>query len=216
MVYAPQTPLQEQWHAGGFLISESNGRQSRERGLFAAGNRVLPGTVLGRQTVGSTAAAAPLGTNVGNGTFGQIAVGAGAIAGAYAVEFDDPTHFVVSDPSGKEVGHGVAGTAFSAGGIGFTVTVGSTAFAAADSFTVTVSQGPGKWVPCTATATDGSQVAAGISFGLVDAALNDVNGTIIARGAEVNGSELVWDASMNPTSIAAALAQLSARGIVAR
>ncbi|MCP1290928.1 head decoration protein [Chromobacterium sp. S0633] len=216
MTYVAQTPLQEQWHAGGFLVSEAHGRRSRDRGTFASGTKALPGAVLGKQTVGSTAAAAALGTNTGNGTFGAITLSAGAIAGAYAVEFDDATHFVVSDPTGKQVGHGTVGAAFAAGGIGFTITAGGTAFVAADSFTVTVAAGAGKWVLCMATATDGSQIAAGISFGYVDATLLDTPGTVVTRSCEVNASELVWDASMSQGNITAALAQLTALGIIAR
>ena len=63
---------------------------------------------------------------------------------------------------------------------------------------------------------DGSQVAAGICFGLSDASLNDVFGAIVTRECEVNISELVWDASMNAAAQAAALVLLAARGIIGR
>lgn len=216
MSYVSRAPLNEVWHPGGFLVSQPRGHRHIDQGVITGAAKVLPGTVMGKQTVGTTAAAAALGTNTGNGTFGAITVGAGAEAGAYTVEFDDATHFIVSNPSGEEIGHGVTGTAFSAGGIGFTITAGGTAFAPGDSFTVTVAAGSGKWVTCTAAATDGSQIAAGICFGVSDATLNDVSGGIVTRDCEVNTSELVWDASMDSTHQTAALAQLLALGIVAR
>lgn len=215
MSYVSRAPLNEAWHPGGFLVSQPNGHRHIDRGIFTGAVRVLPGTVMGKKTVGTTAVAAALGTNTGNGTFGAITVGA-AQAGAYTVEFDDATHFIVADPTGKQVGHGTTGVAYNAGGLGFTITTGGTAFAPGDSFTVTVAAGTGLWVPCTKTATDGSQIAAGISFGLVDATLNDTPGAVVVRDCEVNTSELVWDASMDAPAKTAALAQLLALKIIAR
>jgi hypothetical protein len=215
MSYVSRAPLFEAWHPGGFLVSQPRGHRHIDRGTFTGAVKVLPGTVMGQQTVGTTTTAAALGTNTGNGTFGTITVGA-AKAGAYTVEFDDATHYVVSDPTGKEVGHGTTAVAFSAGGLGFTITAGGTAFVPGDSFTVTVAAGSGKWVPCTKTATDGSQIAAGISFGLVDATLNDTPGALVVRECEVNKSELVWDASMDSGAQATALSQLIALQIIPR
>ncbi|WP_241300486.1 head decoration protein [Burkholderia stabilis] len=215
MSYVSRAPLYEAWHPGGFLVSQPRGHRHIDRGTFTGAVKVYPGTVMGKQTVGTTAVAAALGTNTGNGTFGAISVVA-AIAGAYTVEFDSATQFVVADPNGKEVGHGTTGVVFSGGGIGFTITAGGTAFTPGDSFTVTVAAGSGKWVPCTKSATDGSQVAAGISFGLVDATLNDTPGALVVRDCEVNTSELVWDASMDAPAQAAALAALLALKIIAR
>ncbi|CAE6811829.1 hypothetical protein R69746_05657 [Paraburkholderia aspalathi] len=309
MTYVSRAPLFEQWHPGGFLVSQPRGHRHIDRVLISGAAKVYPGTVMGQQTTGATAVAAALGTNTGNGTFGAItpvtvptqigvysvlftaataftvtapsgatstgstgvafsALGIGftitaggtafaagdtfaitttavvgkptaaAVAGGsnvgngtssavttngyaptlgvYAVEFDDATHFIVSAPNGQEVGHGTTGVAFSAGGLNFTITAGGTAFVPGDSFTVTVAGGAGKWVPCTATAVDGSQNAAGICFGLSDASLNDVMGAMVVRSCEVNKSELVWDSSMNAASQAAALVLLTAAGIIPR
>jgi len=215
MSYVSRAPLNEAWHPGGFLVSRPNGHRHIDRGTFTGAVKVQPGTVMGKKTVGTTAVAAALGTNTGNGTFGAITVGA-AQAGAYTVEFDDATHYIVADPAGKQVGHGTTGVAYNAGGLGFTITAGGTAFAPGDSFTVTVAAGTGLWVPCTKTATDGSQIAAGISFGLVDATLNDTPGAVVVRDCEVNTSELVWDASMDAPAKTAALAQLLALKIIGR
>lgn len=95
------------------------------------------GVVAGGATAG-TAAAVAKGTNTGTGTFGSITVAAPAQAGVYVVSFDAATAFSVSDPEGIEIGRGTTGTAFSEGGIGFTITAGGTAFVAGDAFDVTV------------------------------------------------------------------------------
>ncbi|MDR3438957.1 head decoration protein [Telmatospirillum sp.] len=211
-----QTPLYEQWHDGGFIVSEANGHRSRDKIILTGGAKVLAGTVLGKQTAGSTAAAAALGANTGNGTFGAIAVGAGAVAGAYAVEFDSALAYVVSAPNGQEIGHGAAGAAFAAGGVGFTITAGSTAFAAGDSFTVTVAAGSGEYITSVSTAIDGSQVPAAILFGTTDATSADKSAAAITRQAEVNASEIIWDPSYSAAQITAGLAVLAGLGIIAR
>ena len=155
--------------------------------------------------------------NTGNGTSSAVTTtGYAPVVGVYTVEFDDATHFIVSSPAGVEIGHGVAGTAFSGGGLNFTISAGGTAFLPVDSFSLIVSPGVGKWVACTSTAVDGSQNAAGICFGVSDASLNDVIGAIVTRSCEVNASELIWDPSMNAQNQSAALAQLITLGIIPR
>ncbi|MDB5822178.1 MAG: putative phage protein [Herminiimonas sp.] len=210
------TPLQEALHNGGFIVSEANGHLSRDTVTLTGAAVVLAGTVLGQQTTGTTAAAAALGTNTGNGTFGAITVAAPAQPGAYSVEFDDATHFVVSAPNGQEVGHGTTGVAFSAGGVGFTITAGGTAFVPGDSFTVTVAAGAGKTAPLSLTAADGTVNAVGILFGTKDVTLADKPAVAMTRNCEVNASELIWPAGASTPQIAAATAQLKALGIIAR
>src|SRR4051794_16957764 len=140
------TPFVESFHNGGFMISEAQGRRSRDQITILSGQTLLAGTVLGRRLVAAAGVAAALGTNTGNGTFGAITVGNAAQLGAYQVEFDDATHFIVMDPGGVEVGHGTTGVAFNAGGLQFTITAGGTAFVPGDSFTVTVTGGTFKHV----------------------------------------------------------------------
>lgn len=210
------TPLYEQWHNGGFIVSEANGHRSRDKGTLTGAVMVYAGTVLGLQLSSETATAAALGTNTGNGTFGAITVANGTPAGAYAVEFDDATHFVVSNPSGQEIGHGTTGAAFNAGGLGFTITAGGTAFVPGDSFIVTVVVGTSKYAPLNLSATDGSQNAAGILFNQTDVTTVDKQATVVVRACEVNASELVWPATATAAQIAAATAQLAALGIISR
>ncbi|HDR9227810.1 TPA: head decoration protein [Burkholderia vietnamiensis] len=304
------TPLQENWHNGGFIVSLANGHQSIDQGILTGGAKVLAGAVLGLITSALTAVAAAIGTNTGNGTVGavtpqaasatmigvynvlmtsataftvtapdgQTAVGAvgtpfsglgvgftitaggtpfaandsftltttnapgnpniasaagasntgngtigslsvagyAAKVGVYTVEFDDATHFVVSDPTGAEVGHGTTGVAFKAGGLSFTITAGGTAFVPGDSFAITVAAGSGKYKPFDPANVDGSQVPAGILFATKDVTTVDKPCAVVVRLCEVNASELVWPAGMSAAAIAAAQAQLKALGIVPR
>jgi hypothetical protein len=84
--------------------------------------------------------------NAGNGTIGTLTVAAKAKVGDYAVVFTAATAFDVTDPDGLPMGSGVSGTAFSAGGIAFTITAGLTPNEAADAFTVTVTEAAAKTV----------------------------------------------------------------------
>lgn len=216
---APSNPvLQEARHSGGYIVWDpSDGMTSREAIILAMGNGLCTaGLVLAALLVGGAGAAAAIGANTGNGTFGAIVASSAARIGTYAVEFDDPTHFVVTDPSGQEIGHGNTGAAFAAGGIGFTIAAGATAFVAGDSFAVAVT-GSTKFAPYDPTATDGHQVAAAILFsGYRDTTLADKKAVAHVRGPiRVNASELVYAANVTTLAQqAAALAQLAKLGIL--
>jgi len=99
------------------------------------------GTVIGG-TFAATATSAALGTNTGNGTMGSITVSAGAKQGDYTLTIIEPGAnvgtFIVTDPDGDQVGDGVVASAYSAGGLDFTLADGATDFVAGDSFTITV------------------------------------------------------------------------------
>jgi hypothetical protein len=182
---------------------------------FVAGDTFTVTTTAAPGTPGISSAAG--GTNTGNGTMGSLSVaGYAAKVGVYAVEFDDATHFIVSDPSGQEVGHGTTGAAFKGGGLGFTITAGGTAFSPGDSFAITVAAGSGKYKPFDPANVDGSQIATAILMFTKDVTSVDKNCTVLARNAEVNASELVWPTGMSAAAIALATAQLKAVGILAR
>jgi hypothetical protein len=155
--------------------------------------------------------------NTGNSTCSAVTVaGYAAQVGVYTVEFDAATQFIVSDPTGAEVGNRTTGTAFKGGGLSFTITAGGTAFVAGDSFTITVANGSGKYAPLNPAAVDGTQNASAILFGQVDVTLADKHATGIVRSCEVNASELIWPAGMSAAAIAVATAQLSGLGIISR
>lgn len=220
-----QTPLIENWHAGGFLVSESRGHRSRDVGTIGGATKVQPGTVLGLQTGGVAAAwpgnPAQENTNTGNGTIALAGspVVTGAQLGIYTLIATSPTNFQVNDPYGNVVGNATAASssppAFS-NQIALSITIGSTPFVAGDEFSVEVEAITGAFIPLNPSASDGSQTAAGIAFGFTDATLNDVPGTVVTRECEVNGSELIWPSGATAAQIAAATAQLTALGIITR
>ena len=99
--------------------------------------------------------------NTGNGTCGAITAKAGIQAGTYTGEFFAATKFTLFDPSGRFVGEGTTGTAFS-NQLGFTITAGGTAFVLGDGFTIAVQPGNGNVTPLNLSAVDGSAVAMGV------------------------------------------------------
>lgn len=162
-----------------------------------------------------TLASAANAGNTGNGTIGSTSVaGYAAKPGVYSVEFDDATHFIVSDPTGQEVGHGTTGVAYKSGGLGFTITAGGTAFVPADSFAITVAAGSNKYKPWDPANVDGSGVVAGVLVYAKDATSADKSATALRRLATVNPSELIWPTGSNAATIASGLAGLLALGIL--
>lgn len=80
--------------------------------------------------------------NVGNGVMGAITVAQGTPAGRYRLRVLGTVaaagKFAVYDPLGREVGAGNVGTAFSGGGLGFTLADGAVDFLSGDGFTIDV------------------------------------------------------------------------------
>lgn len=72
-----------------------------------------------------------------------------------------------------------------------------------------------KYVPLAPTAADGSQNAAGISYGNVDVTTADKKAVITARDTTVNASDLAWGTA-TAAQIAAAKLQLAGVGIICR
>ena len=210
------TLITERVHAGEYLVSEAPGSLSREVAVITGANDLAAGTVLGKQTIATSAAAATIGTNTGNGTFGSITTGAGTIPGAYTVRMESATTYVVEDPTGAEVGHGVLGAAFASGGLGFTLTAGGTAFVAGDSFTLTPGVGTQKLALLNPTATDGTEVACAILYNFAGVSGGDVSRTVTARQAEVNGLVLTWPTGITNNQQLLAMQQLATLGIIVR
>jgi hypothetical protein len=153
--------------------------------------------------------------NTGNGTMGSTStVGYAATPGVYTVNFDAATLYNVSDPTGQVIGHGTTGVAFSAGGLSFTITAGGSAFAAGDAFAITVSAGSNKYGQWNPSATDGTQIVAGVLIAAKDATSADKPAAALLRQARVNASELVWPTGANAATITAGLAGLKKIGIL--
>lgn len=173
--------------------------------------------VVGKPTAASVANVG----NTGNSTSSAVTTtGYAATAGAYVVTFlkanTNLGTFEVTDPNGKTIGKGVVGTAFTGGGLSFTITDGSTDFVEGDQFTITVAAGSGKFRAWDPAAVDGSSTVAGILFGTKNATSADKACLVVARAAEVNQSELIFPTGSNAAVIAAGVAGLKALGIIAR
>ena len=115
-----------------FLLSEAPGQRSRDNIMVVQTGAAVPsGTVLTQKTTG-TATFRLDDEATGNPTCGAISVAAGAIEGTYDIVFTSATAYKVMDPNNTQVATGTLGNAFSAGGLGFTLTAGTTAAAAGD------------------------------------------------------------------------------------
>lgn len=168
-----------------------------------------------------TAASVANGGNTGNSTSSAVTTtGYAPAVGVYKVTFaravTDLGTFVVEDPDGAVIGHGVVGTAYAGGGLSFTIADGSTDFVGGDQFTVTVAAGSGKATQWNPSAVNGSQIVSGVLFASKNAVSADQPGLLMARSCEVNASELVWPTSANAATITAGIAALARLGIVTR
>lgn len=214
------TTFAEGAHTGEFLISECDQpNYSRDVVTLISGQNLGAGTVLGKITLAGATAAAFAG-NTGTGTVGTITVSAGAKPGVYKVVMVEPGTnvgtYTVEDPDGVTIGTGVVASAFSAGGLAFTIS-DATDFVAGDGFNITVAAGSSKYTQFNQDASNGSQHAAGILYAAVDASGGDVTiAVIIARDAIVNGDLLVWPSDIEAGEKTAAIAELKAIGILVR
>ena len=214
--------LTETRHAAEFVLSEASGNRSRDAITIVSGAGIVrAGTVVGKIALGAATPAAVAG-NTGNGTLASATVGAGAKAGVYRAVCIEPAtdlgKFVIEDPDGITVGVATVGTQFVGGGLTFTIADGSTDFASGDAFTLTVAAGSGKYTPAPATAAaDGSNVALAVTLYEVDAAAADRKVAAIVRDAEVNGTILSYEATVDDaTKKGVKHSQLAAVGIIIR
>lgn len=183
-------------------------------------------TVSASQTASSTtitatsAAVAAFAGNTGNGAMGAVTVSSGIKAGVYHLVIAEPGSnvgtFLVFDPDGVLVAPGVVASAFSAGGLAFTLADGSTDFVAGDGFTITIAAGDSKYVAYDDDNPDGSSAAAGILYAAVDATSADQDAVIITRLAEVATDKLAWASTNDTNDKAAGLVDLAARYIISR
>jgi predicted enzyme related to lactoylglutathione lyase len=142
------TTLTEGQHAGEFLVSEAPCSRSRESVTVISGQNLKAGAVLGRIIKALAAAPNPTVSGTGDGTMTNVKLGKAGKTGSYVVTCTTAVTnggvFSVVDPDGNAlpdltltVGAG-ASTNYVSDQIEFTVTDGSTDFAADDSFTIVV------------------------------------------------------------------------------
>lgn len=137
-----------------FVLAEASGQRSRDNvHVRQSGAEVKSGTLLVQDTVGSVTFAMDEDAT-GNPTISATSASALATEGLYTIQFTSATAFVVKDPNGVQVGAaGALGTAFSAGGLGFTLTAGTTAAVAGDSATLLVVPADDNYLAYTGTGT---------------------------------------------------------------
>ena len=212
-------------HALQFLIGEAPRTRSRDQITILAGSsaqRVLTaGMVLGRRLSGTAAATAFAG-NTGDGAMGAITVTGPAKPGRHSLVIVEPASnaggFVVIGPDGVVIGRGNVASAFSAGGLAFTLADGATDFLAGDGFHIDVVPTAFKYLQFSQDGTLGEQVAAGILIQDITAedAVDNAGGVAITRDAEVVGAELTWPSDIEAAEKALAIRQLNALGIIVR
>lgn len=191
---------------------------SRKDVTVASGSTVSCLEVVGQQQF-SVPTSGTAGSNTGDGTCDSVTGGAETKIGTYTLTCTaaatDGGTFSVTDPDGDALADAAVGTAYESDQITFTLTDGTTDFAAGDTFTIAVTAGEGNVVPLDLDATDGSQVAAGFMIADVDASSAATAGVIIARDSMVAMDNLVWPDSITDDQKTAAIAQLEALGIIA-
>jgi hypothetical protein len=212
-------------HALQFLVSEARGHRSRRQIKVLAGSGaerpLTAGMVLGKRLSG-TAAATAFGANTGNGVMGAITVTGPAKPGRHQLVVVEPGSnvgtFLVFGPDGILIGRGAVASAFSAGGLAFTLADGATDFVSGDGFFIDITQTDEKWLQYDPAGTLGEQVAAGILIQDVTAAdgSDNPNGAAIVRDCEVASGEITWPNGISAANQAIATRALEALGIIFR
>ena len=196
-------------HDAGFIVSESDGYASRDAVTITSGAGALAaGHVLESFAVSASASAAAGGANSGNGAVSNLS-GGSAPAGLYRLTMlTSTTYRVRSLGTGGTVGSGTVASNFSAGP-NFVLSAGSAAFAAGDTFTITVNSGGYEFREYDPANSDAVIAPAGILIGHVDATSNAVKAAVLTRAAEVNRGELSWFSGATAGEIETALESLA-------
>jgi hypothetical protein len=223
------TVFTEAQHPGAFIVSEEEGFLSRDAVTINESQTVLVGQVLGRSVVIADATSSAAADASNTGSSGAMTLDAttpvlaGAKNGKYRVVCIEPGTnvgtFAVFDPYGVEIGKYVVGGADFAKEIKFAI-ADATDFVAGDAFTVTVgieSLTDELWEVLDPTATDGTQIAAGIAvYGVVTGAGETKKISAITRIAEVRAADLAWPAGISAANKARAIEELRAINIILR
>lgn len=136
-----------------FVLAEASGQRSRDNvHVRQSGAEVKSGALLVQDTAGAVGLTMdPSAT--GNPTISATSASALAVEGVYVVEFTSATDFGVKDPAGTTLGTGTLGTAFTGGGVGFTLTAGTTAAVVGDIAHLEVIPADDNYLPYTGTGT---------------------------------------------------------------
>lgn len=178
-----------------------------DNGTIVANVSYARGTVLGQVTVGAlTFGSVTIQVGTGNFTVGTTSAAAGAVVGTYTatcIVAGATGKFRVEDPTGAMIGEATVGTAFTAGGVTFTITDAGTHAAAGDWFTfpVTAAAGSGQYKKSVASATDGSQNPVAILANAVDTTGGSAKVAGLYIAGEFNQNALTMDASWTAATL---------------
>lgn len=211
------TVLTEGTHDGAFLVDELPGRMSRTSGTVNSGQNLAAGTIVGQLL--DVGAAIAVGTPTGNGLITLGAPGTAVQVGTYKLvcvaAAGNGGTFNFYAPNGQLIRQvTVAGGAAANDHFAVTIADGGNDFAVNDTFTVTVAGG--NFEALDPAGTDGTQIAAAILFGAVDATDVDQPGVFVHQFAVIASGELVWPEGITTPQKASATAQLAARNLVLR
>lgn len=209
------------------MVSEANGRQSRDQFVVALSQTLVAGQVLGKTAVAGsvTSSVAADAGNSGNGVFTidvTNPVSADAKNGKYRIVNDlvaaNSGEFQVFDPDGVEIGRVAVAATFN-NQIKFVIADGSNDFAIGDAFTVTVGVEETDYqvAAFNPTGTDGTERVAGILWDNVTTdGSNTALAMVIARNAEVRGVDLTWPGGITAAQKADGIRALEKLGIIVR
>lgn len=204
----------------GVLKWEGPPEISRENVTLLAGSgaarEVRMGMLAGKRLLG--AISITNGTNTGNGAVGSAVRGRKCKIGSYVLTCiaaaSNAGIFAVVDPDGLRLADATVGVAFTSPQIGFTVADGGTDFVVGDRFTLAVAEGDKKVTQIDFSATDGSQIAAGMFIGDYFAPDGtDAQAVITKADARLALAEIVWPSGATSDQKSAALSDLAARRI---
>lgn len=191
-----------------WLKNQLDGRESIENHLILAGSgsdRVLTsGMVLAKKTVTGTATSTTPAATTGDGVMGAITVSNPAVPGRYKLTVvtlvANKGDFVVENPNGKVIGAGIVASAFSEGGLAFTLADGAADYIVGDVIFIDVVVTAVKFIQLVLAGTDGSEIAAGLLY-LDTTALENIDkaAAIVTRDAMINK-----DMITHPTGASAA------------
>lgn len=219
------TTFTEGRRPGEFILSEADRTRSREAIIVGASQTIVSSQVLGAKVVAASAAAsasADAGNTASSGTIAMDAtapISSTAKNGRYVGVAVAATKVEWEDPYGVPIGVSTHGTAFTGGGLKFTITAGGSANVVGDKFYVDaiVEKGDLQYVAFNQDGTDGSQIAAAVAiYPATTGAGATAKISAIVRDAEVNGNVLAWPSDIEAAEKAVAIAALEARGIIVR
>lgn len=202
------------------------GQFSREVVTVVSGQNLVQAQVIGKKTKGiaTTGTADP--GNTGGATVTSVTAGLDTKLGTYTVECTVAASaspvvaavFKVVDPEGDMIAETGVG-AFTNDQINLTITQGSPEAVVGDKWTIAVTAGSGQVTAISLVAVDGTSEAFGFLTEDCDASGGAKEAVAIVKDAVIIAANLVWPAispAWTTDQKNAALAQLYAKGIVAR